>query len=123
MNQAVNENRNLSWKEVENAEVENCNRIKNRTGRLAVGENAVNMCLFYGAKRGNYFGREPVNRTEVEVKVKMKKLKHSKAAGKNEVTAEMIDNLSIDGTECYLYNHAATNANAYVNGMNGMTMV
>ena len=38
--------------------------------------------------RGNYFGVEPIKRTEVEVRVG--KLKNGKVAGKDEVTREMI---------------------------------
>ena len=37
---------------------------------------------------GSYFGREPIKRTEVEVRVA--KLKNGKATGKDEVTREMI---------------------------------
>ena len=37
---------------------------------------------------GNYFGEEPIRRMEVEVRVG--KLKNGKAAGKDEVTGEMI---------------------------------
>ena len=39
-------------------------------------------------QKGNYFRREPVRRTEVEVRVG--KLKNGKAAGKDEVTGEMV---------------------------------
>ena len=46
------------------------------------------MYIFDGARRGNYFGGEPIRRTKVEVKVG--KLKNGKAAGKGEVTGEMI---------------------------------
>ena len=38
-------------------------------------------------QRGNYFGGEPIRRTEVEVKVG--KLKNGKAAGKDEITGEI----------------------------------
>ena len=41
MNEDVNENRKLFWKEVSNAnggKVENCSRIKDRNGRLALEE-------------------------------------------------------------------------------------
>ena len=38
--------------------------------------------------RGNYFGGEPIGRTEVEVRVG--KLKNGKATGKHEITGEMI---------------------------------
>ena len=46
------------------------------------------MCGFDGVQRVNYFGGEPIKRTEVEVRVG--KLKNGKAAGKDEVTGEMI---------------------------------
>ena len=39
-------------------------------------------------RKGNYFGREPIRRTEVEERVA--KLKNGKAAGKDEVKGEMI---------------------------------
>ena len=29
----------------------------------------VHMCVIYGFRRGNYFGGEPIRRTEVEVRV------------------------------------------------------
>ena len=45
------------------------------------------MCGFDGIWRGNYFGREPIGRAEVEVRVG--KLKNGKAAGKDEITEEM----------------------------------
>ena len=38
------------------------------------------MCGFAGGQRGNYFGGEPIRRTEVEVRVG--KLKNGKAAVK-----------------------------------------
>ena len=47
---------------------------------------AVHMCGFDG--RGNCFGGEPIGRAEVEIGVG--KLKNGKAAGKDEVTGEMI---------------------------------
>ena len=50
-------------------------------------EVAVHMCGFDGIWRGNYFGREPIGRAEVEVRVG--KLKNGKAAGKDEITEEM----------------------------------
>ena len=46
------------------------------------------MCGFDGVRRGNYFGRESIRRTESEVRVQ--KLKNEKAAGMDEVTGEMI---------------------------------
>ena len=48
----------------------------------------VHMCGFHGVQRGNYFGGEAIRRTKVEVRVG--KLKNGKAAGKDEVTGEMI---------------------------------
>ena len=47
------------------------------------------MCGFDGIRRDNYFGGEPIRKTEVEVGVG--NLKNGKAAGKDEVTREMID--------------------------------
>ena len=41
------------------------------------------MCGFDGVRRGNYFGGEPIRRTEVEVRVG--KLKNGKALGKEMV--------------------------------------
>ena len=46
------------------------------------------MCGFYGIQRGNYYGKEPTGRAQVEVSVG--KLKNGKAAGKDEITGEMI---------------------------------
>ena len=94
MNQAVNGNRKLFWKEVSKAnggKVENSNRIKDRNGRLVLEEAevqriwkeyyedlysidtqeqvVVHMCGFDGVWRGNYFGGEPIVRMEVEVRV------------------------------------------------------
>ena len=46
------------------------------------------MCGFYGARRGNCLSEEPIRRTKAEVRVG--KLKNGKAAGKDEVTGEMI---------------------------------
>ena len=46
------------------------------------------MCGFDGVGRGNYFGGEPIRRTEVEVKVG--KLKNGKAADRDKITGEMI---------------------------------
>ena len=46
------------------------------------------MCGFDGVQRSNDFGGEPIKRTEVEVREE--KLKNGKAAGKDEVTGEMI---------------------------------
>ena len=46
------------------------------------------MCEIDGVHGGNYFGKEPIRRTEVEARVG--KLKNGKGAGKVEVTGEMI---------------------------------
>ena len=51
-------------------------------------EVAVHMCGFDAIRRGNYFGGEPIVRAEVGVRVG--KLKNGKAAGKDEITGEMI---------------------------------
>ena len=51
-------------------------------------EIAVHMCGFDGIQRGNYFGKEPIRRTEVEVRVG--KLKNGKTAAKDEIIGEMI---------------------------------
>ena len=90
--------------------VESCSRILDGNGRLVQGEDevrmiwkeyfedlhniviqeevAVRMCGFDGARRGDYFGGEPIGRAEAEVRVG--KIKKSKAAGKGEITGEMI---------------------------------
>ena len=49
---------------------------------------AAHIYGFDGVRRGNYFGGEPIGRTKVEVREG--KLKNGKAAGKDEVTGEMI---------------------------------
>ena len=112
MNEDMNGNRKLFWKELINAKggkVESCSRIKDENGRLAQGEDevrkvwkeyfedmynidtqevvAVDMCGFDRIRRGSYFGGEPIGRAEVEIRVG--KLKNGKA-GKNEITGEMI---------------------------------
>ena len=46
------------------------------------------MCGCDGIRRGNYFGGKPIGKAEVEVRVG--KLKNGKAAGKDEITGEMI---------------------------------
>ena len=90
----------LFWEEVSNTKggkVESCSRINDGNRRLAKGEDevrkiwkeyfkdlysievAVHMCGFDGIRRGNYFRREPIGRTEVEVRVS--KLKNGKATG------------------------------------------
>ena len=50
---------------------------------------AVYICDFGCVRRGNYFGRKPVERTEVEER--MIKLKNGKATSKDKVTGEMIN--------------------------------
>ena len=45
-------------------------------------------CVTDGVRRGNYFGGEPIKRTDVEVRVGM--LKNGKAAGKHDFTVEII---------------------------------
>ena len=51
-------------------------------------EVTVHMCGFDRVRRGNYFKGRPIRRTEVELRVR--KHTNGKAAGKNEVTGEMI---------------------------------
>ena len=46
------------------------------------------MCGFEGIRRDNYFRGEQTGRAEVEVRVE--KIKNGKAAGKDEITREMI---------------------------------
>ena len=46
------------------------------------------MCGFDGIQRCNYFGRELIRGTEVEVRVR--KLKNGKAVGNVEVTEQMV---------------------------------
>ena len=48
----------------------------------------VHMCGFDGILTGKYIGGEPAGRAEVEMRVG--KLKNGKAAGKDEITGEMI---------------------------------
>ena len=48
----------------------------------------VYVCGFDGVQRSNYFEGEPIKRNEEEARVM--KLKNGKAAGKDEVTEEMI---------------------------------
>ena len=109
MNEDVNKNRKLFWKETSNVKggkMESCSRIKYGNGRLAQGEDevqriwkeyfeylynidtqekvAVHMCGFDRVQRDNYFRGEPIGRTEVELRVGNPK--NGKAAGKNETT-------------------------------------
>ena len=90
--------------------MESCSRIKDGNGMLAQGEDkvrkiwkeyfedlynidtqgqvVVHMCGFDGIRRVNYFGGEPIERAEVEVRVD--ELKNGKAAGIDKITGEMI---------------------------------
>ena len=52
-------------------------------------QDIVHMCGFGGVRKGNYFGGELVERTEVEVR--MKNLKKRKGASKDEVAEEVIE--------------------------------
>ena len=87
MNEVVNGNKKLFWKEVSNGKEgkkESCSRMEDGNGRLAEEENevgrnwkeyfedlynidtqeqvAVHMCIFDGIQRGNYFRGEPIGR-------------------------------------------------------------
>ena len=109
MNENVNGNKKLFWKEVSNVErgkVGSCNRIKDGNERLAQEEDEVRriwkeyfenlynidtqeqvvvyMCEFDGIRRGNYFEGESIRRAEVEMRVG--KLKNGKAVGRDEIT-------------------------------------
>ena len=110
MNQDVDGNRKLFWKEVNEGKEESCSRIKDGKGRIKPGADevqriwkdyfedlhnidiqeqvAVHMCGFHHIQRVNYFRREPIRRTEVEVRVG--KLKNGKAISKDEVTGEIV---------------------------------
>ena len=113
MNDDVNSNRKLHWKEVSKAKgrkVESCSRIKGVNRRVVQGEDEMqkiwkdyyehqyninaqepvgfHICGFDGIRRGNYFGGELISRKEVEVRVG--KLKIGKAAYKVKITGEMI---------------------------------
>ena len=86
--------------------MERCSRIKDRNIRLTQSckeleeyfkdlyiidtqeQVTIHIGGFDGIRRGNYFGGEPVGRAEVEVR--LVKLKNGKAAGKDEITGEMI---------------------------------
>ena len=52
-------------------------------------QDAVHICDSDGVRKGNYFGGEPIRRTEVEVRG-VGTLRNGKAAGKDEVIGEMI---------------------------------
>ena len=51
-------------------------------------EVVIHMFGFDGIRRDNYFGGEPIGRSEVELRVG--KLKNGDAAGKDEITGETI---------------------------------
>ena len=103
INEEVNGNRKLFWKEASNEKgekVESYSRISDVNRRLAQGKDQVRkiwkeyfeglynidtqekvafyMCGFDGILRGSYFGGEPIGRAEVEVR--MGKLKNGKTA-------------------------------------------
>ena len=113
MNQDVNGNRKLLWKEVSKAnggKVENSNRIKDGNRRLALEDAKVRRIWkkyyehlynidtqeqvevhifdFDWVRRSTYFGGEPIKRAEVEVRVG--NLKNRKTESKDEVTGKMI---------------------------------
>ena len=112
MNEDVNGNKKLFWKEVSNVKggkVESYSRIKDGNERLAQEEEVrriwkeyfgdmynidtkekvtVHMCGFDGIRRNNYFGGEPIGR--VEVKVRIGKLKNGMSAGGDEISGEII---------------------------------
>ena len=53
------------------------------------GQVTIHMCGFDGVQRGNYFGREPIRKNEVEAGVR-KLNKSDKPGGKDRITGEMI---------------------------------
>ena len=89
------------WWNAKGGNVESCSRVKDGNGRLGQGEDearkiwkenfedlhniytqeevVVHMCGFNRVRRSNYFGGEPIERAEVEVRGG--KLKNGKAAG------------------------------------------
>ena len=87
MNQDVNGNRKLFWKEVRKAnggKVENYNEHYEDLYNTDTKEQvAFHLCGFNGVWRGNYFRGEQIRRMEVEVRVG--KLKNGKAKGKDEM--------------------------------------
>ena len=95
MNEDMNGNKKLFWKESSNLA-----QGKNKVRKIwkayfedlciidTLEEVAAQICGFDGISRGNYFGGEPIGRAEVEVIVG--KLKTGKAEGKDENTGEMI---------------------------------
>ena len=90
--------------------VESCSRVKDENGSLALcevevrriwknyfkdfynedtqEEVGVHMCGYDGVQRGNCFGGEPFRKIEIEDRIKQ--LRYGKAAGKDEVTEEMV---------------------------------
>ena len=103
MNQEVDGNRKLFWKEVSKVnggKVESCSRIKNGDGRALREDEvcmiwnehfedlynmdiqdqvAIHMFGFDGIQRGNYFGGNPFRKTEAEVR----NLKNGRASSKD----------------------------------------
>ena len=90
---------------------ESCSRIKDGNGKLELGEDevrriwkeyleglyniytqeqvALRICRLESIQRGNYFGEEPIRRTEVELRVG--KSNDGKAAGRDYyITGEMV---------------------------------
>ena len=113
MNQDVDGNKKFLWKKVSRVnggKVESCSRIKDENRRLALGEDkvqriwkyyfvdlcnidtleqyAVHTCGLIGIQTGNYFGGEPIRKTDVEMSVGT--LKNGKTADKVEVAREMV---------------------------------
>ena len=110
INEDVNGNRKLFWKEVSNAKgrkVESCSRIKDGNRRLAQGEDevrriwkkyfqdlyninteeqfAVQMCGFDKIWRGNYFVGEPKERADVEVKMASSRMERQQVRMRSQV--------------------------------------
>ena len=108
----MNGNRKLFWKEVSKANggnVENCSKIKDENGVLALEEVevqriwkeyfedlfiintyeqvALHICGLDGIRRSTYFVGELIRGKGIEVRVG--KLKNRKAAGKGEVTGDV----------------------------------
>ena len=113
MNDDLNGNVKLFWKEVRKANgstKSGCKRIKGRDGSMLIEEDDVknrwreyfeslfnvranadinvNMCGFGGVRRSLYLGRECISKDEVTRA--MRKLKNGKASCVDEVTAEML---------------------------------
>ena len=58
------------------------------------------MCGYDGVRRGNYFGGDPIRKIEIEERVK--KLKNGEAAGKDEVTEEMVKGGNESEVFCFI---------------------